>query len=1047
MDVGLELPLDQPRTASAKTSLALHAFELAVPDDATLAAAFAIQLARYNGQAQIPLAAARLSAAGEVTWTAPIVIATGAEVTARAAIDEAGGLLAKPSVLAPRVEGGSAAISWVGGSHSSSPADSTIVGLIGRSAAPGREADLHLVVRDGRAAFLYNGSVFQRASVARFAGHLAALVASTQATPAAAIGELPMLAADERAWLDGVAFGPVQALDPTPLYVRIAARARTSPDAVAVRHRDAQLTYAELDRRANRLAHELIARGAKTEARVCVCIEPALDIAVCMLAIWKAGAVYVPLDPTYPAARIAVILEDTRPLVVLTQQKLVDKIGFAGHSTLVLDRATLGDRDTPPDRTVSPDDTAYIYYTSGTTGKPKGVMASQANLVTYIQVAQDRYGITAAEVMPAIARFSFSISMLELMSPLVAGGTLVVLDREVVLDPARLVPQLAATTMFHAGPSLLKTIFAHVAKHGLEPAMFDGVRHASSGGDLIAPEVLRALVATFRKAEIFVIYGCSEIACMGCTYPVPRDRPIERTYVGKPFVNVAARVLDRAGNPCPVGVAGEIWFAGGGIAKGYLDRPELTAEKFVARDGHRWYRTGDLGRLSPDGWVEILGRDDFQIKIRGMRIELAEVEYNLRKAPGVKDGVVVARPTPSGERQLVAYIVPDGTMPGTAHVRRHMIEQVPDYMVPATYVELAALPINHNMKVDRKALPDPPKADARAVDVAREPETDSERHLAALWSRLLGVSNVRLDDNFFELGGDSLTAMELITALQVDRNVVLDGLDILKESLEVMAGIVDRRLGRTPPNRARGDAPPELDAFFIGDLYATLRPAGAKGATAALIVPPPGQDRVRAHFVLHQVARQLAARGIPAMQLDLYGCADSLGESRDATVARWKRDIADATRELARRTGASNIVGIGVRLGALLLAASDVQFARLALWDPVVDGETWYGEMRHVHKVYQRGMQHLRQGRTVKPMTDGEELLGTTYGLPALRDLRWMKLAPPEGVPVGWVATTNTPKAGATRLIEIDCGWADASRLDDLLPDLGISKALVEMVS
>ena len=416
--------------------------------------------------------------------------------------------------------------------------------------------------------------------------------------------------------------------------------------------------------------------------------------------------------------------------------------------------------------------------------------------------------------MPALARTSFSISMFELMSPLTAGGTLVVLDRDAVLDPARLADALASgVTIFHAGPSLLKALFAHLAKPGAaaDPARFNRVRHASSGGDLIAPEVLRALVATFRRAEVFVIYGCSEIACMGCTYPVPRDRDVTRTFVGQPFDNVVARVLDRAGNPVPVGVVGEIHFAGAGVAAGYLHRPELTAEKFRAGDaGLRWYNTGDLGRLAPDGNVEIVGRGDFQIKVRGMRIELAEVEHHLRRAPGVADGVVAARPTPGGERALVAYVVLDparrGDRGALAGVRTHLVDQVPDYMVPSLYVELPALPLNHNLKVDRNALPDPDAVRADATPAVRTPESDSERALAEIWTRVLGLGCVGIDDNFFELGGDSLSAMEMLAEVERELGVELDGLAVLRDTLATLAAACDARLGRTAPVRVEQPA-------------------------------------------------------------------------------------------------------------------------------------------------------------------------------------------------------------------------------------------------
>ncbi len=406
----------------------------------------------------------------------------------------------------------------------------------------------------------------------------------------------------------------------------------------------------------------MTAQGIGAESRVVVCLEPSIDVAIVLLAVLKAGAVYVPLDPTYPAARIRASLEDIRPRLLVTRAYLDEKLQIDGVARLALDdleNLAKGLSDENPGLAVQPDQTAYIYYTSGTTGKPKGAAASQANLASYIRAARERYLIGASDVMPAIARFSFSISMLELMSPLAAGGTLVILERDHILDLDRMSRTLEDVTIFHAGPSLLKNLITYVKRHYRGFDAFSRVRHASSGGDMVSPEVLEGLKQIFFNAEVFVIYGCSEISCMGCTYPVARDRPVERTYVGRPFDSVAVRVLDSALNLLPVGVVGEIHFAGDGIVKGYLNRPELTAEKFIELDGRRYYRTGDMGRLSEDGWLEILGRSDFQVKLRGMRVELGEVEQHLRRAPGVRDGVVTARSLAGGEKALVAYMVLD----------------------------------------------------------------------------------------------------------------------------------------------------------------------------------------------------------------------------------------------------------------------------------------------------------------------------------------------------------------------------------------------------
>ncbi|HWU91065.1 MAG TPA: amino acid adenylation domain-containing protein, partial [Kofleriaceae bacterium] len=790
----------------------------------------------------------------------------------------------------------------------------------------------------------------------------------------APISKLQLLAPAEARWLDTISRGRLRELPAALVHQGIEQQAARAPARIALRYRDRELTYDRLNRRANQLAHHLAARGLGAEARVMVCVEPSFDIAIAMLGILKAGAIYIPLDPTYPAARIRALLDDTRPDLIISNGYLIERLGLGEGPApaLALDA---GELDALPEANlelaIERTRTAYIYFTSGTTGKPKGILASHANLVTYVEVARERYAIDDRDVIPAIARFSFSISMFELASPLVAGGTLVILDRDHVLDPARLARTLTEVTLFHAGPSLLKHLLPYIERHYPDRSVFAGVRHASSGGDMIPPEVLEALKRIFTAAEVFVIYGCSEISCMGCTYPVPRDATVEKTYVGRPFDNVIVRVLDAAGSPMPIGAVGEIHFAGDGIVKGYLDRPELTAEKFVELDDHRFYRTGDMGRITEDGWLEILGRNDFQIKVRGMRVELGEVDYNLRRAPGVRDAVVMAKPGPGGDKVMVGYVV-FGDAAGAdraarlAAVRRHMVDTLPDYMVPAMYVELASLPLNHNLKVDRHALPGPDLTAERAAAAPhiRTPETATEQRLAAIWQALLGVPQVGLDDNFFELGADSLLAMEMITRVQHELHVAIEGIDVLRESLEVLAGICDRGRGAAVAKAARSRAPagPAVELFHFDGLYGVLHGAG-RSADAVLICPPIGQEAVRTHFVLTKVARLLAAGGTPALLFDYHGLGDSAGASIDATPARWQRDIAAARAELVRRTGATRVAALGVRLGATLLATAGIDAARLVLWDPVCRGAEWYDEQGTLHRRYLRGQQHLRRGR------------------------------------------------------------------------------------
>jgi len=838
----------------------------------------------------------------------------------------------------------------------------------------------------------------------------------------------------------------------------VAQHAVATPDAIAARYRDRSLTYRQLDRWSNQMARALVARGARAEARIAVCVEPGFDILVALLGILASGAVYVPIDPTYPAARIRAILDDTQPTLIISRAHLIERLALTDFPTLSLDDAAALDAldDTQFQVAIDPSQTAYIYYTSGTTGRPKGVMASHANLIAYIQVALDRYDIDHHDIIPAIARFSFSISMFELMSPLVAGGTVIILDRDHVLDPVRMAKTLGEVTFFHAGPSLLKHLLPYLGHHAIDLA---NVRHASSGGDMIAPELLETLKQVFVCAEVFVIYGCSEISCMGCTYPVPRNAIVTRTYVGRPFDNVDVRVLDAALQPVPIGVKGEIVFSGVGVVKGYWHRDDLTAEKFVMLDGKRCYRTGDVGRFHDDGWLEMLGRNDFQIKVRGMRIELAEVEYHLRRAPHVQDAAVMARDSANGDKVMAGYVVFDTALAdrtaALAEVRRYMVDQLPDYMVPSAYVELERLPLNHNMKLDRNSLPEPGRADQRFGADKRSAETKTESYFAALWMKMFRIDFVGLDDNFFELGGDSLRAMELIVEVDRDLHVGLEGMDVLRESLEVLAAICDRRLGRpAKPARTTAGTTTAIEPFYRDGLYCVLHLAAHPSGHAALICAPLGQESVRAHFVLTRLAKLLAGRGTSVLLFDYYGCGDSLGEDVDGTCARWRRDITTAKGELVRRTCATRVTAIGVRLGATLLSNARLDVARLVVWDPIVEGSAYYAELADLHRRCVRGLQHLRLGRPPQRLLGAEELLGATYSDAMLRELRALRLVR-SAVPLRWLATHDAARQRASfkalggdrlEMLDVDCAWADLTRSEDLLADNGIARALAALV-
>jgi amino acid adenylation domain-containing protein len=553
------------------------------------------------------------------------------------------------------------------------------------------------------------------------------------------------------------------------LHRRVERHALTAPAKTAVSFGSTSWSYAALVEQARHLACGLQAKGVGRGSRVVVCVHPCLELPAALLAIQMAAAVYIPLDPTYPEARLAAIAAELCPALILADRKAAPL--FAGTGMAIEDLAGLcrqpanDVRPAPVDS--DPEDPAYIFYTSGTTGAPKGIVISRRGFAFYVNAAIGAYDIGPDDVMPAIAKFSFSISLFELMSPLVAGGALVILERDHIMKPALLAETLEKITVVHMGPSLFGRTLDHIQSYDDGVRRFDHVRHASVGGDVAQPDLLERLKAVFPKAEIYVIYGCSEIACMGCTYPVPRDRQVERTYVGKAYDGAEVRLWQDDGGEVQLGATGEVLFAGPGLLNEYVGKPALTAEKHLEIDGKRYFRTGDLGRLDRDGNLELLGRRDFQIKLRGMRIEPAEIEVQLRQTDGIREAIVAAVETEELSKRLVAYVVPeDGAVLEPSAIRSFLAARLPDYMIPAAFMPLERLPLNPNLKVDRKALPPVTRERLITIGSVIAPRNEIERRLAEIWCAELGQESVGITQNFFDLGGDSLSATNVLMDIE-----------------------------------------------------------------------------------------------------------------------------------------------------------------------------------------------------------------------------------------------------------------------------------------
>ncbi|MFD8912686.1 non-ribosomal peptide synthase/polyketide synthase [Streptomyces sp. NPDC059575] len=596
---------------------------------------------------------------------------------------------------------------------------------------------------------------------------LTALVGTlADCAPQELVGRVGLLDADEERELRALGAGPVIPVSAESLPRVFRAQARATPDAVAVAGPDASLTYAELDARANRLAHALIARGAGPERLVAVALPRSAELVVAILAVLKTGAAYVPVDPEYPVARIAFMLDDARPIVVVTDSRTEDRLPGAGPAgRLVLDdpetAATVARCPaTDPEAAVEPEHPAYVIYTSGSTGRPKGVTATHGSLLNLFEgqrqslfppVPGDRRRLRVA----LTTSVSFDASWNQLLG-LFAGHELHVPDQATWTDPDAFLDYARRLRLdfVEATPSYLHVL--------VERGLLDGPRWrpaiVAAGGEAV-PEALWERLRAADGVSGLNLYGPSECTVNTVVAPPASSR---RPVIGRPVGNTRLYVLDGALRPMPTGLAGELYISGASLTRGYLNRPGLTAGRFVADPfgpaGARMYRTGDLVRWGRDGNLEFLGRTDDQVKIRGFRIELGEIEASLAEHPQVEQAAVVMRV--EGDTRIVAYVVPvPGAGVSVPALRAHLRERLPEFMVPTAFVTLETLPLTPNRKLDRRALPVPERATAAP---GRAPRTATEHLLAGLFAEVLGVAGAGPDDNFFDLGGDSLSATRLV---------------------------------------------------------------------------------------------------------------------------------------------------------------------------------------------------------------------------------------------------------------------------------------------
>jgi amino acid adenylation domain-containing protein len=548
-------------------------------------------------------------------------------------------------------------------------------------------------------------------------------------------------------------------------------QAERTPDAPAVVFEGRQLTYGELNERANRLGRYLKRLGVGPDLSVGICMEQSLEMIVAMIGVLKAGGAYVPLDSSYPKERLAFMLRDCDAPVLITQQQFAGAFTDCRAKIIFLDKDEdkIGSEDQGNlIEAVAADHVAYVIYTSGSTGQPKGVMISH-RAVNRLVINSDYVRLDATDVVAQASNVSFDAATFEIWGALLNGAKLVVIDKATLLSPAAFsdaIERQAITALF-----LTTALFNQMVRQA--PAALGKLRYLLFGGESADAQRVRELLDQGRPEHLLHVYGPTETTTFASWYPVHTVATGATTVpIGRPIANTEIYILDGDLNPVPTGVNGELYIGGPGVARGYLNRPELTDEKFIAHpfstvEGVRLYRTGDLARYLSDGNVEFVGRIDHQVKIRGFRIELGEIEAALNQYQAVRESVVLARDDHPGEKYLVAYVVPQPGAQVTAEKLRVVLrERLPEYMVPASYVVMAALPLTPNGKVDRKALPKPQSTGVNDSNGYRAPRTPMEARLAELWAEVLKVERVGIDENFWDIGGHSLVAVQLTSEME-----------------------------------------------------------------------------------------------------------------------------------------------------------------------------------------------------------------------------------------------------------------------------------------
>ncbi len=908
----------------------------------------------------------------------------------------------------------------------------------------------------------FDGADVAPARAEQFLAHYATILASIVADVEAPIATLPMLTTAERRAIDE--FNATASPVPYDTVLdAFAAQVAKTPDAAAAECDGATVTYAELDRRSRALAQWLLRSSHGAVPRVAIFLERSIEMLVAVWGTLRAGGAFVPIDRHHPPERIGILVADGRADVVVTTSELAPLLADLDVPSVALpladDSSHLGDDALAE---VVPGDLAYVMFTSGSTGRPKGVMIEHRSLINYVWWAAQTYGNGEPTTFPLYSSVAFDLTVTSMFVPLITGG-------KIVVYPDRQARDLSVLDVFAEDRvDVVKLTPSHLAV--LEPHHLatSQIRTLILGGEDLSPSLAADTVSAANgNLAVYNEYGPTE-ATVGCM--IHRfDPAIDVTGsvpIGRPVANTRIYLLDEGLSPVPTGAVGELYIAGDGVALGYLNNPELTAERFVPDPfvpEAVMYRSGDQARRNERGLLEYVGRSDEQVKVRGYRLEPGEIEAVLARHPTVSEAAVaIRRPRPDDVRLVAYYVTAPGAAANVTELRGHLAAHLPAYMVPSHLVRIDAVPVTPNGKLDRDALPE---TIGESVTSAHhvDPRNDAERLVADLAAELLGVERVSMADNFFDLGGHSVLAMQLIARLhdeagiRISPRVVL--LNTLAQAAAQLPGGGDETTA-TPVATTETVPSMATSAFFFGPSGEALfglrhTPAGERTRHhSVLICPPVGWEFMRTHRALRSLGRRLGLEGFTVLRFDYFATGDSFGSDGSGSIARWIDDVAAAAAEL-RADDDGDLTVIGMRLGAALAvaaAAGEIGIDRLVLWDPVVRGAGHLAILKRMHA-------EMLANRTgvIREML-GDELLGFRYPDGLRSELGAFDLA---AMPWPEVPTTVlcsrpsaefaalssvTPTPPEVKVIEDAGAWDDLSSAQAALLPSAIPQRIVELL-